>query len=65
MIERVFDIGYDGPVDFQTSLFADDTTGSVALSPERRRLSHGAWVDVQRDWLRDTDAAARLWTVSA
>ena len=43
-------------MDFQTSLFADDTTGSVALSPERRRLSHGAWVDVQRDWLRDPDA---------
>jgi alkylated DNA repair dioxygenase AlkB len=43
-------------VDFQTSLFADHTTDSVALSPERRRLSHGAWVDVQRDWLRDPDA---------
>lgn len=44
-------------MDFQTSLFADDITDSVALSPERRRLSHGAWVDVQRDWLPDPDAA--------
>jgi alkylated DNA repair dioxygenase AlkB len=42
-------------VDFQTSLFADDTTDSVGLSPERRQLSRGAWVDVQRNWLRDPD----------
>ena len=42
-------------MDFQTSLFADDTTDSVVLSPERRQLSRGAWVDVQRNWLRDPD----------
>lgn len=45
-------------VDFQTSLFADaaDCAGdSAALSPERRRLSHGAWVDVQRNWLSEPD----------
>jgi alkylated DNA repair dioxygenase AlkB len=43
-------------VDYQTSLFADDTTDSVALSPERRLLTRGAWVDVQRSWLPDPDA---------
>jgi alkylated DNA repair dioxygenase AlkB len=43
-------------VDYQTSLFADDTTDSVALSPERRPLARGAWVDVQRSWLPDPDA---------
>jgi len=60
MFERVFD-GWRSMnlVDFQTSLFADDTADSTAdstaLCPERRRLSHGAWVDVQRNWLRDPD----------
>ena len=43
-------------VDFQTSLFADDTADSATLSPERRRLAHGAWIDVQRNWLCDPDA---------
>lgn len=43
-------------MDYQTSLFADDTTDSVALSPERRLLTRGAWVDVQRSWLPDPDA---------
>jgi alkylated DNA repair dioxygenase AlkB len=43
-------------VDFQTSLFADATADSAVLSPERRQLSHGAWVDVQRNWLCDPDA---------
>lgn len=43
-------------MDYQTSLFADDTTDSVALSPERRLLTSGAWVDVQRSWLPDPDA---------
>jgi alkylated DNA repair dioxygenase AlkB len=43
-------------VDYQTSLFADDTADSVALSPERRLLTRGAWVDVQRSWLPDPDA---------
>lgn len=53
----MFDVvGYAGGVDYQTSLFADDTTDSVALSPERRELSRGAWVDVQRSWLPDPDA---------
>lgn len=42
-------------MDYQTSLFADDTTDSVALSPERRVLTRGAWVDVQRSWLPDPD----------
>ena len=49
-------MGYSISVDFQTSLFADDTTDSVVLAPERRLLSRGAWVDVQRNWLRDPDA---------
>lgn len=43
-------------MDYQTSLFADDTTDSVELSPERRLLTRGAWVDVQRSWLQDPDA---------
>jgi alkylated DNA repair dioxygenase AlkB len=43
-------------VDFQTSLFADTAAGSVPLAPERRRLSHGAWLDVQRNWLGDPDS---------
>jgi alkylated DNA repair dioxygenase AlkB len=42
-------------VDFQTSLFADDRVAPVRLAPERRELSHGAWIDVQRNWLRDPD----------
>ena len=56
MFERVFD-GWRtmNLVDFQTSLFADDTTDSATLCPERRRLSHGAWVDVQRNWLHEAD----------
>ena len=43
-------------MDYQASLFADDTTDSVALAPERRLWSRGAWVDVQRSWLADPDA---------
>ena len=42
-------------MDYQASLFADDTTDSVVLSPERRVLTRGAWVDVQRSWLPDPD----------
>jgi alkylated DNA repair dioxygenase AlkB len=42
-------------VDFQTSLFADETAVAADLAPQRRVLSRGAWVDVQRDWLRDPD----------
>lgn len=43
-------------MDYQTALFADDTASVVALRPERRSLTHGAWVDVQRSWLGDPDA---------
>ena len=41
-------------MDFQTSLFADDAVTS-SLAPERRVLSDGAWIDVQRDWLDSPD----------
>ena len=41
-------------VDFQASLFADDAV-TPSLAPERRVLSHGAWLDVQRDWLDSPD----------
>ena len=43
-------------VDFQTSLFADEAVAASTLAPERRELTNGAWVDVQRDWLPDPDA---------
>ena len=57
MFERMFDTSrIMGLVDFQTSLFADTTADSAVLSPQRRQLSHGAWVDVQRNWLCDPDA---------
>jgi alkylated DNA repair dioxygenase AlkB len=49
-------VGYDARVDFQTSLFADLTADSAVLAPERRTLSRGAWVDVQRNWLSEPDA---------
>ena len=56
MFERMFDSSrIMGLVDFQSSLFADATADSAVLSPERRLLSHGAWVDVQRNWLHDPD----------
>lgn len=42
-------------MDFQTSLFADHAPSASGLAPERLALSHGAWVDVQRDWLGDPD----------
>ena len=45
-------------MDFQSTLFADagGTEESFApLRPERRPLSRGAWVDVQRDWLAHPD----------
>ena len=42
-------------MDFQTSLFADHAPAATGLAPERLALSHGAWVDVQRDWLGDPD----------
>lgn len=44
-----------GPVDFQTSLFADPDVAAAVLAPERRELTRGAWVDVQRSWLADPD----------
>ena len=44
-----------GPVDFQTSLFADPDVAPTGLAPERRELTRGAWVDVQRSWLADPD----------
>ena len=57
MFERMFDTSrIMGQMDFQTSLFTHDTADSAVLSPERRQLSHGAWVDVQRNWLCDPDA---------
>ena len=57
MFERMFDSSrIMGQMDFQTSLFTPDTADSAVLSPERRQLSHGAWVDVQRNWLCDPDA---------
>ena len=43
-------------MDFQSSLFAEEAGASVALAPDRRVLTHGAWVDVQRNWLHDPDA---------
>lgn len=39
-------------MDFQGTLFAAEP---VQLAPQRRALSHGAWVDVQRDWLSAPD----------
>lgn len=44
-----------GPVDFQTSLFADAAVTPAVLAPERRELSNGAWLDVQRSWLATPD----------
>ncbi|CAA9359690.1 MAG: Alkylated DNA repair protein AlkB [uncultured Nocardioidaceae bacterium] len=45
-------------MDFQSTLFAESATEEpfAPLAPERRPLSHGAWVDVQRDWLSHPDA---------
>lgn len=46
----------DAPLDFQGSLFAAEDTAAVPLAPERRLLTDGAWVDVQRSWLAEPDA---------
>jgi alkylated DNA repair dioxygenase AlkB len=47
--------GYAGRVDVQGSLLEllehDGEPGTARLVPERARLAHGAWVDVQRGWL--------------
>ena len=47
-------------MDFQSTLFAEQATGGVALADsladrERHPLAHGAWVDVRRSWLPDAD----------
>ncbi len=42
-------------MDFQSTLFADDLAAPTPLRPERRLLAHGAWVDVQRNWLGGAD----------
>ncbi len=46
-------------MDFQSTLFAHDATAASgaasALSPERTALAHGAWLDVQRNWLAGAD----------
>lgn len=47
-------------MDFQSTLFAEQATGGVALAAsladlERHPLAHGAWVDVRRSWLPDAD----------
>lgn len=39
--------------DYQGLLFAE--TSWSALTPERRELSDGAWIDVQRSWVPDPD----------
>ena len=41
-------------MEFQATLFAEeDSAGAeLPLAPERLQLTRGAWVDVQRDWLR-------------
>jgi alkylated DNA repair dioxygenase AlkB len=47
--------GHAGRVDVQGSLLEllehDGAPGTARLAPERARLAHGAWVDVQRGWL--------------
>ncbi len=48
-------MGYPVRVDFQTSLFADEAVAAPTLAPERRPLTEGAWVDLQRNWLPDPD----------
>ncbi len=40
---------------FQSTLFADLPEASTQLTPTRRELTHGAWIDVQRDWLPEPD----------
>lgn len=41
-------------MDIQGTLFAP-TTGIPSLAPERTNLAHGAWVDVQRNWMAEPD----------
>ena len=47
-------------VDFQSTLFAPDAPAEpgpslAPLAPERTVLEHGAWLDVQRNWLAGAD----------
>jgi alkylated DNA repair dioxygenase AlkB len=49
-------------VDFQSTLFAPDPPAGpdagvplAPLAPERTLLAHGAWLDVQRNWLAGAD----------
>ena len=46
-------------MDFQSTLFAPDATAlpgaTLALAPDRTALAHGAWLDVQRNWLAGAD----------
>ncbi|MGN0064224.1 MAG: alpha-ketoglutarate-dependent dioxygenase AlkB [Nocardioides sp.] len=44
-------------MDFQGSLFGgvDTVTAARRPVPQRRPLTHGAWIDVARDWLHDAD----------
>lgn len=44
---------------FQSTLFALEAAETAPLAPERRELSHGAWVDVQRSWLGEADDVFR------
>ena len=44
---------------FQSTLFALEASETAPLAPERRVLSHGAWVDVQRSWLGEADDVFR------
>jgi alkylated DNA repair dioxygenase AlkB len=47
---------YGGGVDFQSTLFDTAEVPAVSpLAPERRVLTHGAWIDVQRNWLAAPD----------
>jgi alkylated DNA repair dioxygenase AlkB len=47
---------YGGAVDFQSTLFDTAEVPAVSpLAPERRVLTHGAWIDVQRNWLAAPD----------
>lgn len=53
---------YARGVDFQSTLFAPDPPAGpdagvplAPLAPERTLLAHGAWLDVQRNWLVGAD----------
>ena len=46
-------------MDFQSTLFAPDAPADprvrAPLAPDRTELAHGAWLDVQRNWLAGAD----------